>query len=116
MKRVNNYTIKKESFEDMLTEKRFNPGLEFTFQDQNKTHTHKLNAGYCDDISVYRENRQTFILTNNPYLGYVSMQVFNGGEETEDLFLEYHQLVEILGSCDLAPITMIRRLRNHLYS
>ena len=116
MRKITNYDIAKESFEDMCIAQRFNPCLEITFRDKIGTHTHKLGAGYRDDIYVYRENGQTFILTNNPYLGYVGLEVFNGGEQTGDLFMEYYQLIDVFGKCDMAPFTLIRRLREHLYS
>lgn len=114
MKRVNSHTITKESFEDMCNAWRFNPCLEITFKDRNGPHTHKLCAGYRDNIYVYRENGETFVLTNNPYLGYVGLEVFNGDEQTGDLFMEYHQVIEVLGRCDLAPFTMIRRLKEYV--
>lgn len=115
MRRMANYDITKESRDDMRGAQRFNPGLEITFRDKIGTHTHKISAGYRDEICVYRENRQTFILTNNPYLGYVGLEVFTGDEKGADLFLEYHKVIEIFGTCDMAPFTLIRRLRDHLY-
>jgi len=44
----------------------------------------------------------------------VGLEVFNGDEQTGDLFLEYHQVIETLGRCDLAPFTMIRRLKEYV--
>ena len=114
MRKVNNYTIKKESFQEMQKARRWHPCLEITFQDKTGSHTHKLSAGYKDDIYVYREHGITFILTNNSYLGYVGLEVFNGSEQAGDLFLEYHNLIEVLGRCDLAPITMVRKLREYM--
>ena len=115
MRKVTNYSIEKESLEDMRKAKRFNPCLEMMFRDKSGTHTHKLSAGYADDIYVYREHGITFVLTNNPCLGYVGLEVFNGNERVGDLFLEYHQVIEVLGRCDLAPFTMIRRLKEYIY-
>lgn len=114
MRKINNYTIKKESSEDMHKARRWNPSLEITFRDKTGIHTHKLSAGYQDNIHVYRENGMTFILTDNSNLGYVGLEAFNGSERAGDLFLEYHNLIEILGRCDLAPFTMIRRLREYV--
>jgi len=116
VRKVNNYTIQKESFEDMNNAGRWNPSLKITFQDKTGTHTHKLSAGYQDGIHVYREHGITFILTSNSYLGYVGLEAFNGNEQTGDIFMEYHKVIEFFGRCDLAPFTMIRRLRNHIYS
>ena len=116
MRKVINYSVEKESFEDMCRAQRFNPCLEITFRDKTGIHTHKINAGHRDDIFVYRENGETCVLTNNPYLGYVGLEVFNGDERTGDLFLEYHQVIETLGRCDLAPFTMIHRLKEYVIS
>ncbi|MFC1814155.1 hypothetical protein ACFL03_15835 [Thermodesulfobacteriota bacterium] len=116
MRKVNNYTIQKESFMDMNNAGRWNPCLEITFRDKAGIHTHKLSAGYQDEIHIYREYGITFILTTNSYLGYVGLEAFEGSELAGDLFLEYHNMVEVLGRCDLAPFTMIQRLRNHIHS
>jgi hypothetical protein len=115
MRKVRRYTISKESFEDMCKAKKFNPGLQITFRDKNGIHHHILSAGYSDDICVYRENQQTFILTQNPRLGYVGLEVFEGDDKSEDIFLEAHQVIEVLGRDDLAPLTVIRRLCDYLY-
>ena len=114
MRKLTKYSIEKESFEDMCKARRFNPCLEITFRDGSGSHTHKISAGYRDDICVYRDNGKTYILTNNPYLGYVGLIVFNGNQQEGDLFLEYHQVIEVLGKCDLAPFTMIRRLKEYV--
>ena len=116
MRKVKKYTISKESFEDMCKAKRFNPCLKITFRDKNRIHHHKLSAGYDDDdIYVYREHHQTFILTQNPRLGYVGLEVFEADAKSADIFLEAHQVIEVLARDDLAPFTMIRRLLDHLY-
>ncbi len=114
MRRVKKYTISKESFEDMYKAKRFNPCLKITFRDKNGIHHHKLSAGYDDDIYVYREHQQTFILTQNPRLGYVGLEVFEGDTKSADIFLEAYHVIEVLARDDLAPFTMIGRLRNYL--
>jgi len=114
MRKVKNYKISRESQEDMCKARRFNPCLEITFKDRTGTHTHKLNAGYHDNIYVYRENGQTYILTQNTYLGYVGLETFNGSEQIGDLFLEYHKLIEVLGKSDFAPFTMIHRLKEYI--
>ena len=115
MRKVKKYTISKESFEDMCKAKRFNPCLKITFRDKNGIHHHKLSAGYDDDIYVYREHQQTFILTQNPRLGYVGLEVFEADAKSADIFLEAHQVIEVLARDDLAPFTMIRRLCDYLY-
>ena len=114
MRRLTNYKISKECFEDMLDARRFNPCLEITFRDKAGKHIHKLSTGDSDDIHVYREDGETFVLSQNPRLGYVGMEVFHDGEQIRDVFLEAHQITEVLGRDDLAPFTMIRRLNAYV--
>ena len=114
MRKVTNYAISKESFDDMCKAKRFNPCLEITFQDKKGIHQHKISAGYDDDIYVYREHQETFILTQNPRLGYVGLEVFRGDVKSGDIFLEAHQVIDVLGRDDLAPFTIVRRLRDYV--
>ena len=116
MKRVKNFIIAKESFEDMCEARRFNPCLEITFRDRRGQHTHKISAGYDDEIHVYREHGETFILTQNQRLGYVGLEVFNGAESVGEIFLQGDNVIETLGRDDLAPFTIIRRLKDYVYS
>ena len=114
MRKVNNYMIGKETFNDMLNAGRFNPCLEITFRDRSGKHTHKMSAGYSDEIHVYRNHRETFVLSQNRRLGYIGLEVFTGDEHIGEIFLEDHQVKETLGKDDLAPFTIIRRLREFL--
>lgn len=114
MRRVSNHTITKESVEDMLNARRFNPCLEITFRDKSGKHTHKLSAGYSDDVYVYRESSETLMLTHNLRLGYVGLEVFNGAGSVGNIFLNDHQVTGVFGRDDLAPFTMIRRLRPYV--
>ena len=114
MKRVTKYTIAKESCEDMCKATRFNRCREISFRDRTGKHTHKLSAGYSDDSSVYRENGQTFVLSQNPGLGYIGLEVFRGEEQAGDIFLEAHRITEILGQGNLAPFTIIKRLEDYV--
>jgi hypothetical protein len=111
MRKITNYSISKEPIEDMIEAGRFNPCIQITFRDRRGVHTHKLGAGYKDDIHVYREHGDTFVLTRNCRLGYVGLEVFNGNESVGDIFLQGDNVTEILGRDDLAPFTIIRRLR-----
>jgi hypothetical protein len=114
MHKINNYSINKESTEDMINAGRFNPCLEITYRDRSGKHTHKLSAGYSDDIDVYRDDLDTFILSRNSRLGYVGLEVFEGAERTGSIFLESHQVKEVLGREDLAPFNAIKRMREYL--
>ena len=54
MRRINKFTINKESTEDMIVAGRFNPSLEITFRDKSGQHKHQLSIGYGDVPEVYR--------------------------------------------------------------
>jgi len=114
VRKVKSYAVRKESFEDMIEAKRFNPCLEIIFRDKTGRHTHKISAGYSDDVSVYRENSETFVLSQNHSLGYVGLEAFMGSEKIGDIFLEEHQVKETIGRDDLAPFTIIRSLMDYL--
>jgi len=116
MKRVKNFTITKESFEDMCKARRFNPCLEISFRDWRGQHNHKISAGFGDNIHVYRAHGETFILTQNQRLGYVGLEVFNGAESVGEIFLQGDNVIETLGRDDLSPFTIIRRLKDYVYS
>lgn len=115
MRRIHNYTVSKESFEDMIKANRFNPSLEILFRDKAGKHVHKISAGYDDVIHVYRENADTFILSLNPGLGYVGLEVLDGSEKTGRIFLQGDQVKEILGRDGLVPFTIIKRLKDYIY-
>ena len=114
VRRIYNYTIKKETFEDMCKAKRFNPCLEITFRDKTGIHTHKLDAGYGDSMDIYREGGVTYVLSRNSGLGYIGLQAFEGEEKAGDMFLQSEQVEDILGVDDLVPYTIIRRLTDYI--
>ena len=115
MRRINNFTIDKESTEDMVNAGRFNPSLEITFRDKTGKHTHKLSVGYSDVLDVYREGLETYILSTNSRFGYIGLEIFEGADKSGDIFLERHHVKEVLGRDDLALFTIIKRLKNYIY-
>jgi hypothetical protein len=110
MTRVKNYSITKESTDEMIAAGRFNPCLQIIFRDRHGIHRHKLSAGYADDIHVYREAGLTCVLSINSGLGYIGLETFEGSQPAGDIFLQEDQVVETLGRTDLAPFTIIRWL------
>jgi hypothetical protein len=116
MRRIHNYRITKESFWEMLHAKRHNPCLVITFRDKSGQHTHRLSAGYGDVLDIYREGTETYVLSSNPRLYYVGLEAFEGAEKQGSIFLQGDQVKEILGRDDLAPLTIIKRLKNYVYS
>ena len=114
MRRVYRHTIGKESLEDQIAAGRYHPCLEITFCDRRGKHTHKISAGYSDVLHVYREGRETFVLSVNDPLGYVGLEVFDGDDKAGEAFLQGEQVTEVLGRDDLAPFTIIRRMRDRI--
>ena len=114
MKRVKNFSITKESFEEMNNSGRFNPCLKITFRDRLGQHTHYLFSGYEDNICMYREAGLTYVLSTNERIGYVGLQVFDGENPAGDVFFQGDHVIEILGKKPLAPFTIIRRLMEYI--
>jgi hypothetical protein len=114
MRKIHNYRISKEDFWEMLHAKRHNPCLVITFRDKSGTYAHKLSAGYWDDIDVYREGMETYVLSTNSRLDYVGLEIFEGPEKQGSIFLQGDQIKEALGRDDLAPFNAIKRLREHI--
>ena len=114
MRRIHNYRISKEDFWEMLHAKRHSPCLVITFRDKSGTHTHKLSAGYQDNIDVYREDKETYVLSSNPRLDYVGLEIFEGPEKQGSIFLQGDQVKEVLRRDDLAPFNAIKLLREHI--
>ena len=114
MKKITNYQINKELFEAMRKAQRYNPALEIRFRDKSGQHTHTLSAGYDDDLYVYREASETYVLSLNTRLGYVGLQVFDGSDVAGEIFLQDGQVEETIGHLDYAPYTFIRRLREYV--
>jgi hypothetical protein len=114
MRRIHRYSIQKENLFDMLHAQRYNPCLEITYRDRFGKHTHKLSAGYWDDLDVYREGTETYILSSNPKLGYIGLEVFVGPDKTGEIFVQEEQVKEVLGNEDLAPFNAIKRLREYI--
>jgi len=106
--------IVKESYEDMIEAGRWHPSLEIIFRDKTGTHKHKIGAGDSDEVYAFREAGETFVFSQNISLGYISLEVFKGDEQTGDVFIDSHQVKEALGRDDLAPPAIIRRLMPHI--
>jgi hypothetical protein len=114
MRRVRKYSIRKETHSDMLHAQRYNRCLEITYRDRSGEYTHKLSAGYCDDIDIYRSGSETYVLTSNRSLGYIGLEVFQGPDKTGEIFVQSEQVKEVLERDDLAPFNAIKRLREYV--
>jgi len=114
MRKINRFSISKEDFWEMLHAKRHNPCLVITFRDKFGKHTHKLSAGYSDDIDVYRDGSETYVLSTNSRLDYVGLELFQGSEKQGSIFLQGDQVKDVLGRDNMAPFNVIKRLREHI--
>ena len=114
MKKISAYRVRKESLAAMRKAQGFYPALEIQFRDRSGIHTHTLSAGYDDDLFVYRESGETYVLSLNTRLGYVGLQCFDGSTEVESLFLQEGQVEETIGRLEYAPWTIIRRLLEYI--
>jgi len=109
MRKVN-YQLQKETFKDMAVAGRLNPCLEITFRDKRGQHTHKIGAGYSDEVTAFRENGITYVLSQCRALGYAGLEAFYGDERTGDVFLQGDQLLDLLGDRDIRPVELVRKL------
>jgi len=109
-----NFRLENESFEDMIEARRWQPSLEVIFRDKTGTHKHKIGAGHSDEVYAFQEAGETFILSQHFGLGYVSLEVFKGDEQSGDIFIDSHQVEETVGRDDLEAYTIIRRLMPYL--
>ena len=114
MRKIKNYSISKETLEEMLDSGRFNPSLEITLRDRAGQQTHKLSGGYGDDLEVYREGSAIFILYTNDMLGYLGLEVFEGAKKQGDIFLEEYELKDVLGRKNLGTFSVIQHLREYI--
>ena len=108
------YTITKESIEDQIKSGRFNPGLEIIFTDEEGRHKHKIAAGYSDEISVFQESGITMIMSHNPKLGYAGLEVFQGNERINDVYLSGHEMDKAFGDGDHDALKMALILQEWL--
>ena len=89
-------------------------GISQYLRDRAGIHTHSLSAGYDDDLFVYREAGETYVLSLNTMLGYAGLQCFDGSTEVGSIFLQEGQVEETIGSLEYAPWTIIHRLREYI--
>ena len=115
MRRISTFTIDKESFDDMIKAGRFNQCLEITFRDRTGKYTHKLSAGGSDVLDVYREGLETYVLSSHCGLGYMGLEIFEGSERIGQMFVEALEVKKTLGGKNLAPFTIIKKLRRFIY-
>lgn len=117
MRTKNNYKIEKESLEEQIKSKRYNPALVLLYRDRFGNHRVTLDAGYYDDVGIYREKNFVYALSINQVFGYCGLQMFEKGEEVGSIFLQNDNDVEsVLGKngLELSYINIAKRLKEYL--
>ena len=114
LRKVTNYQIEKESHTSMNEARRFNPALIIRFRDKKGIHAHTIDAGYSDDIFVYRDGPYTYVLSLNERHEYAGLQVFNGSDEIGDIFIKDGNVEETIGHIRYAPYMIIKKLRAYI--
>jgi len=116
MRRVG-FSTKKETYEEQHAAGRYNPGLVVLFRDKTGKHHVHIGAGYSDDVEVYREGDETFVLSKNWRLDYVGLEIYRGSQQVGELFLQNSQdITDVLGArgLDLADYTIIKRMAQYI--
>ena len=111
MNKATNFAITNECLEDQLKARRHYPSLEIIFRDKNGLHRHKISSGRADDIHVFADNGMIMVLSRNPRLDYAGLEVFEGDQKLNDVFLTGSELLAALGQSDLEPERMVHVLR-----
>lgn len=95
----------------------YGPTQQVTYRDRTGTHTVNISAGSSDDVGVFREGDETFVLSVNRRIGYVGLQAFKGGQDYGDVFLQNDwEIREALGprGLDLQDVTIARKLSEYI--
>jgi hypothetical protein len=78
------------------------------------THMMTISGGESDRVDVYREGNEIFVLTQNPNLGYLGLEVFRDGEPVGDVFFEGDAAFEVIGRGNPSPVTLIKKLSDYI--
>ena len=85
MRRVKNYNIERDrgASRDPVSF-----GLVMKYRDRFGNHLVPIQAGKSDDIYVFRDGDYTLLLSMNQKFGYVGLDVYQGDEKINDIFLQ----------------------------
>lgn len=121
--RIHAYQIIKESFSEMTAAGRYNQGLQL----HRKGVKYTLASGYNDDIYVWEDNANIFVLNIRPTLSYIGLEVYSKPTErtTEviksntGLFVQGdYQCEELFGIKNALdkrkPVWLFKAMLNHI--
>jgi len=70
---------------------------------------------YGDEIGVYQDNDETYVISQSPGFSYVGLQVFAGSNIVGEIFVADHEMAAVFGETDPPEHTLIQRLRKYIY-
>ena len=84
-----------------------------------KGNTIELTAGNDDDVTVYQEGKDLYVLTRNYGLGYVGLSIYNKADlaEAGDVFFQNPDQLELpkADPLDYSAPYLIRALSQYIY-
>jgi hypothetical protein len=88
------------------------------YRDRGGIHRVTLDAGRADDLHVFREGNETFVLSLNHRLDYAGLQIFDtDGDEIGNIFASVdYEIKEMIGrrGLDYDPMTIAKRLAEYI--
>lgn len=105
------YSIRKETVNEVVAAGRFNAALVIRFSDKSGTQEHVLSSGYRDVLEVFRNRQTTYVVMVNYNLEYAGLEVFEGGEKIDDLFFsERDNYTQLTRGRALLPATILKKM------
>jgi hypothetical protein len=103
MRTVHNFQLEEETLEEQFAAQRYNPATVLIRNRQRMF----LACGNSDTVRVFKDGKETFVLSYNRGLSYAGLQIFDTytGEETGSVF---QQNAEV--DLDLSDITICKIL------
>lgn len=117
MRTYDRHYIGPESCDAMRAAGRFNPAREirapYFFLDRKPSDGVVISAGSADDVDVFVEGDNLYVLSSNKRFGYVGLEVFaRDGSEVGNIFVQNDE-DKIL---DLIPINRAKHLAQYIGS
>jgi len=106
MRTIKDYTTEPEPYDEQRKAGRYNPAIKLTAAGQCVT----IGAGWRDELDVFEESGELYVLSRNPGLGYAGLEVFRDGDTVADTFTDTGQLADYING--LSPIWAAKRLQN----
>ena len=109
-------TIGHESWEEAAHAGRYNRALTLDYAIEDQEYQATLNGGESDTIDVLTDGDDVYVITTNPGLGYVGLEVFSEGALAHDVFIDGSEVEACLGEdvWDLEPQDQLERLIDYL--